>query len=113
MPDLFGILFGVRLFLLYFQHLILYGALSGSLSRSRLFRPQELTVRRQTDGYNDGMKGKTLADTNPHLRDTEKATRQRIRSVASSTAIETGRPVREIEERIKYLSSLRPRVTLA
>lgn len=63
--------------------------------------------------YNRGMKRKTLYETNPHLRDPAEATRQIIRSVASSTAIETGQPVREIEERIKHLRSLPPRVMLA
>ena len=59
------------------------------------------------------MKPKTLAETNPHLRDAAKATRQQIRSVASSTAIETGQPVRDIEARIRHLRSLPSRVTLA
>lgn len=59
------------------------------------------------------MKRKTLIETNPYLRDPAKARRQTIRSVASSTAIETGRPVREIEERIIHLASRPPRVTLA
>ncbi len=59
------------------------------------------------------MKRKSLAETNPHLRDPAKAERQTIRSVASSTAIETGKPVREIEERIKHLASRPPRVELA
>lgn len=64
-------------------------------------------------GYNEDMKRKTIAQTNPHLRDPVKAARQRIRSVASSTAIETGKPVEEIEARIIHLRSLPPRVTLA
>ncbi len=59
------------------------------------------------------MKRKTLSQTNPHLRDAEKAARQRIRSVASSTAIETGESVRDIEKKIRQLESLKPRVTLA
>ena len=59
------------------------------------------------------MKRKTLSATNPHLRDAAKADRQLIRSVASSTAIETGKPVREIEARIIHLRSLPSRVTLA
>ena len=59
------------------------------------------------------MKGKPLSETNPHLRDAAEATRQGIRSVASSTAIETGKPVEEIEARIRHLRSLPPRVTLA
>ena len=59
------------------------------------------------------MKRKSLAETKPHTHDPEKAARQWIRSVASSTAIETGKPVREIEERIRHLTSSPPRVTLA
>ena len=60
------------------------------------------------------MERKPLSETNPHLRDDPaKADRQRIRSVASSTAIETGKPVEEIEARLKQLRSLPPRVKLA
>lgn len=59
------------------------------------------------------MKRKPLSETNPHRRDAAKATRQRLRSVASSTAIETGQPIHEIEERIIQLRSLPSRVTLA
>ena len=59
------------------------------------------------------MKRKPLSETNPHLRNAAKATRQRIRSVASSTAIKTGKPVRYIEARIRHLRSLPARVTLA
>ncbi|MYE11582.1 MAG: hypothetical protein F4X99_07955 [Gammaproteobacteria bacterium] len=59
------------------------------------------------------MKRKTLSETNPYLRDAAQATRQEIRSVASSTAIETGQSVRDIEARIRHLRSLPPRVTLA
>lgn len=63
--------------------------------------------------YNGQMKRKTLIETNPHLRNRAEAARQTIRSVASSTAIETGKPVREIEERLTHLASHPPRVTLA
>ena len=59
------------------------------------------------------MKRKTLSQANPHLRDAEKAARQMIRSVASSTAIETGESVQEIEKKIRRLESSKPRVTLA
>jgi len=59
------------------------------------------------------MKRKPLSETNPHLRDPARAPRQLIRSVASSTAIETGKPVEEIEARIRHLRSLPSRVTLA
>ena len=64
-------------------------------------------------GHNAAMKRKTLSQANPHLRDPEKAARQLIRSVASSTAIETGESVRDIEKKIRRLESQKPRVTLA
>ena len=64
-------------------------------------------------GYNVAMKRKTLSQVNPHLRDPEKTARQLIRSVASSTAIETGESVRDIEKKIRRLESRKPRVTLA
>ena len=64
-------------------------------------------------GYNRDMKQNTLSVTNPHLRAEAKAARRRMRSVASSTVIETGQPVSEIEARIRHLRSLPPRVTLA
>ena len=59
------------------------------------------------------MKRKTLSQVNPHLRDTEAARRQRIRSVASSTAIETGESLQAVEKKIRRLESSPPRVTLA
>lgn len=59
------------------------------------------------------MKSKVLSRINPHLRDAAKATKRRIRSVASSTAIETGESIRSIEEKINRLPSARTRVTLA
>ena len=59
------------------------------------------------------MKRETLVETNPHLRDPEKAARQRLRSIASSTAIETGKPIREIEARIIHLRSSPTGVELA
>lgn len=64
-------------------------------------------------GYNCAMKRKPLSETNPHLRDPVNARRQTIRSVASSTAIETGKPVREIEARLIHLAAQPSRVTLA
>jgi len=59
------------------------------------------------------MKRKTLSQANPHLRDTEAARRQRIRSIARSTAIETGESVQAIEEKLRRLESSPSRVTLA
>jgi len=68
--------------------------------------------------YNGRMKSKVLSRTNPHLRDAARALRRRIRSVASSTAIETGESVRAIEEKlnqekINRSHSAWTRVTLA
>lgn len=51
-------------------------------------------------GYNYVMEKKTLAQTNPHLQDPQKALRQRVRSIASSTAIETGQTIEELEKKI-------------
>ncbi|MGQ0656806.1 MAG: hypothetical protein ACT4NU_01730 [Chromatiales bacterium] len=42
------------------------------------------------------MKQKPLIETNPYLRDPEKFRKALITSVASSTAIETGAPVKSI-----------------
>ena len=58
------------------------------------------------------MKQNSLARTNPFLRG-EKAAARRVRSIASSTAIETGKSVKAIEERIVHLRSSRRGVTLA
>ena len=77
------------------------------------FLSVHLLSDRSTVGYNEDMKRKTLSETNPYLRDAAKAARRRMRSVASSTAIETGKPVSDIEARIRHLRSLPPRVTLA
>jgi hypothetical protein len=63
--------------------------------------------------YNEPMKSKVLSQINPHLRDAAKAAQRRVRSVASSTAIETGESIRSIEEKINRLPSVRTRVTLA
>lgn len=58
--------------------------------------------------YNSGMEKKTLAQTNPHLQDPEKTLRQRARSIASSTAIETGESIAVLEEKImKYQRELK------
>ena len=53
------------------------------------------------------MEKKTLAQTNPHLQDPEKARIQRLRSLASSTAIETGESIGQVVERIIRLRSKR------
>ncbi|MYE52864.1 MAG: hypothetical protein F4X81_15510 [Gammaproteobacteria bacterium] len=58
------------------------------------------------------MKRKPLSETNPHLRNSPEAMRRRIRSVASSTAIETGESVQVIEAKLRQLRTSPPRVTL-
>jgi len=58
--------------------------------------------------YNEAMEKKTLAQTNPHLQDLEKARIQRLRSLASSTAIETGESIEQVEAGIIRLRSKRP-----
>ena len=63
--------------------------------------------------YYGGMEHKPLSQTNHHLRDTVAAKRRRIRSIASSTAIETGESVQVIEEKLRRLQSSPSRVTLA
>jgi len=64
-------------------------------------------------GYNGATKRKPLSQTNPHLRDAKAAKRRLIRSIASSTAIETGESVQAIEEKVRHLQSSPSRVTLA
>jgi hypothetical protein len=59
------------------------------------------------------MKKKTLAQTNPYLKNPQKSAEQRLRSLASSTAIETGEPISELEEKIKQLRIHHLSVTLA
>jgi len=59
------------------------------------------------------MSGKTLSQANSYLRDVKKAWRCRLRSIASSTAIETGESISVLEEKLKRLHTTRPRVTLA
>jgi hypothetical protein len=63
--------------------------------------------------YNDPMKRETLTQANPHLQDAEKARRNRVRSLASSTAIETGEPIPVIEEKLNRRNSARYRIALA
>jgi hypothetical protein len=63
--------------------------------------------------YTYAMEMKTLAQTNPHLQDPEKAHVQRLRSLASSTAIETGESIKQVEKRIIRLRLKRIRTTRA
>ena len=46
------------------------------------------------------MNKKSLKSANTYLQDTKTARKMRIRSVASSTAIETQQPIKQIEERL-------------
>ena len=59
------------------------------------------------------MKQNTLSQTNPHIRDRNKAHKTLLRNLASSTAIETGESIEQIESKliVKYFS--RFPVTLA
>ncbi|MDK1023400.1 MAG: hypothetical protein QGD92_04120 [Gammaproteobacteria bacterium] len=59
------------------------------------------------------MKQKTLTRTNPHLKDGIKARRLLIRSLASSTAIETGEAIEKIEAKLTLKHITRYPVTLA
>ena len=61
----------------------------------------------------DVMGKPTLKESNRHLRDADKAAQRRVRSVASSTAIETGESIHSIEEKITRRPLAKTRVTLA
>lgn len=58
------------------------------------------------------MSKNSLANTNPHLKDKKSMREQIIRSVASSTAIETGESIKVIEDRLRKKTNPY-RVTLA
>jgi hypothetical protein len=59
------------------------------------------------------MNSKSLLTTNRYLKNTAKAKVQLVRSVASSTAIETGEPIKKIEATLNRLRSLTNLVKLA
>lgn len=59
------------------------------------------------------MKTKSLSETNRHLKNKAKARKLLRRSVASSTAIETGEPIDHIEGKLSRLHSVANRVKLA
>ena len=59
------------------------------------------------------MKENSLLKTNRYLKDSDKAQRLKTRSIASSTAIETGKAVDVVEQKIKHLYSSESRVGLA
>ncbi len=64
--------------------------------------------------YNTTMKSKSLLNSNRHLRSPEKARESLVRSIASSTAIETGEPIHKIEARLnRQCSSSTNRIKLA
>ena len=52
-------------------------------------------------------------NTNPHLKNPDKAWQLKVRSLASSTAIETGESITAIEDKINYLRTIQPSVELA
>lgn len=54
------------------------------------------SLARLIPAYNLYMQQKPLIETNPHLRDPKKFRKALIRCVASSTAIETGQPIKDI-----------------
>lgn len=57
-------------------------------------------------------KGRSLSESNVHLR-SENARSLRIRSVASSTAIETGETIKSIEAKLRKGNFSKHRLTLA
>lgn len=60
------------------------------------------------------MKANSLTKTNRYLKDPDKARQLKTRSIASSTAIETGEPIAIIEQKINRLrSAAASRVELA
>jgi hypothetical protein len=59
------------------------------------------------------MKPKPLSQSNPYLRNKVKAKKLLVRNVASSTAIETGEPIIEIEAKLNRPRSAARRVKLA
>ena len=59
------------------------------------------------------MNRKSLLRTNPYLKNTTMAKAQVIRSVASSTAIETGESIKKIEAKLNRSRSAVKRVKLA
>ena len=59
------------------------------------------------------MKAKSLSQSNRHLKNKAKAQKLMVRSIASSTAIETGEPISQIEAKLNRLRSAENRVKLA
>ena len=65
------------------------------------------------NSYNNLMRENSLLKTNRYLKDSDKARQLKTRSIASSTAIETGESIKTIEQKINHLHSSASRVTLA
>jgi len=64
--------------------------------------------------YNIAMKSKSLLNSNRHLRNPKKMREALVRSIASSTAIETGEAIHKIEARLnRRCSSSTNRIKLA
>jgi|SaaInlStandDraft_7_1057024.scaffolds.fasta_scaffold62180_2 hypothetical protein len=59
------------------------------------------------------MKKNSLSHTNPHLKNKANAWRLKVRSIASSTAIETGESIESIEKKINSPHFFDSTVTLA
>lgn len=59
------------------------------------------------------MKKRSISAANPYRKGADKARRNRVRSLASSTAIETGEPIEVIEKKLNRPRDARTRVTLA
>lgn len=59
------------------------------------------------------MKSKSLLNSNRHLRSSKKTRELLVRSLASSTAIETGESIHEIEVKLNRQHSAKNRVKLA
>ena len=59
------------------------------------------------------MKAKSLSRSNPYLKNKAKARRLLVRSIASSTAIETGEAINQIEAKLNRPRSAAKRVKLA
>lgn len=63
--------------------------------------------------YTKPMKKHALNTTNQFLKKDEVAKKMRVRSIASSTAIETGQSIQSIETKLNCLEAAPRRVTLA
>ncbi len=63
--------------------------------------------------YNVPMKNNSLSSTNPYLKNKVLSQKMRLRSIASSTAIETHEPISVIEQKLTQKSSSPYQVTLA